>query len=176
MNDKINIGLIGVRGFGQKIASAILDSPKFNLLQCYHYDQDVCQEYAEKYSCASANSLDELMSNKQLDAVGIITPNYLHYEQVILNIYGTEGNVYCDYESLFIQRGRDINRVPSPKEELSFDTNDVIQEEIEEFADAIQGNASVETGFREGLTAILFVEGALKSYAEGCKILLDDID
>lgn len=330
----VRIGLIGVRGFGEKIASIILNSPKLELAQCYHYDRSVCQEYAEKYSCAPAYLLEELMGNEQLDAVAIITPNHLHYEQIImalkndkhvfiekpitksvqtalqvgrklkekenlvfmighsfrrkrvirkikelidegvlgsivtaeinvshggafnwnktmwrwhqstceggplimngvhmsdtleyligpiesassivkklyapteaqdtslslvefesgatgyicnnynipsvlyLNIYGTEGSVFCDFETLFIRRGRDINRVPSPKESVPFEKNDEYEEEIEDFAEAILNKGSVETGFNEGLRAILFVESALKSSSEERKVLLREV-
>ena len=334
MKTKVKIGLIGVRGYGRIIAQAILKVPQLDLAQCYHYDKDVCQEYAGKYSCECADSIEELMSNSAVEAVAIVTPNYLHYGQVLmaldhkkhifvekpvtynvqtaievgerlkstdvvfmvghnfrrkapirkikafidegalgdivtaemngshggafnfdetmwrwhrktceggplimngvhasdtleylvgpiesvssivkklyapteaqdtslslvefesgatgyicnnynipsvkyLNIYGTEGSVFCDFNELYIRRGRDINRVPSPREYVSFGEIDEQVEELTEFAKAILNGTPVETGFNEGLRAILFVEGALGSSSTGRKVLLGDVE
>ena len=334
IDSKVTIGLVGVRGYGRILAQSIMNTPKLQLAQCYHPDSSVSREYANLYSCDFATSLETLMTNEDLDAVAIVTPNHLHYELAtlalenkkhvfvekpiahtlkhalllepvwkksgcalmvghnfrrmglirkikslinegvlgepvtveihsshggafnfdesmwrwhkelcnggplvmigvhmfdtleyllgpilsvssivkklyapteaqdtsvslaefesgavgyicnnynmpsmkFLNIYGTEGCILTDLKRLFIRQGRDINRVPSPSEEVSFEASDGRLEQMRNFADAILNAAPVETGFYEGLRAIRFVEGALRSSEEECTIHLQEIE
>lgn len=79
---KIKIALIGVRGHGEKIASAILKSQNLELFSCFHPQREVAVEYGEKYGCVPFNKLEEMLSSEKIEAAVIATPNHLHYKQM----------------------------------------------------------------------------------------------
>lgn len=79
---KIKIGLVGVRGFGEQIATAILKSPNLQLSACYHPDKSKAEEYAMKYNCRVFSDFDEFLLSPEIQAVALVTPNHLHFEQI----------------------------------------------------------------------------------------------
>src|SRR3989339_1984399 len=82
LDKKIKIALIGVRGHGEKIASAILKSQNLELFACFHLKREVAAEYGEKYNCRSFDKLEDMLGLDEVEAVAIATPNYLHYEHM----------------------------------------------------------------------------------------------
>jgi predicted dehydrogenase len=79
---KIKVALIGVRGYGEKIASAILKSKNLELFSCFHPQWEVAVEYGKKYGCLPFSKLEEMLSLKQIEAAVIATPNHLHYKHM----------------------------------------------------------------------------------------------
>ena len=90
MAAKINLGVIGTGWITQDYVSHSLATGKFSLGAVYSRKQDTAKEFADKYVDQKASlytSVDELASDKNIDAVYIASPNLLHYEQAktILN-------------------------------------------------------------------------------------------
>lgn len=82
MNNKVKIGLVGVRGFGKKITAAILKSSNLELVACFHSDKTVADEYAGKHGSHAFSDFEQFLSSPEIQAVALITPNHLHYEQL----------------------------------------------------------------------------------------------
>lgn len=82
MNKKVKILLIGVRGFGEKIANAITKTESLELSACFHPEKSVADEYALKYNCRSFTDFETALNSSEIGAVALVTPNYLHYEQI----------------------------------------------------------------------------------------------
>lgn len=88
-----------------------------------------------------------------------LSSNYCVPSEKYCFISGTEGAIYIDRDKIYLRLGRDANRVPTQREEISVSPVDTILEELQEFADAILKGKKVETGFHEGL-AVMKVLGA----------------
>ena len=78
-------------------------------------------------------------------------------------ISGTEGVIYIDRDRIFLRLGRDVNRVPTKKEKLTIASVDTVQEELQEFSDAILNGKKVETGFAEGAAVMKVLEACYDS-------------
>ncbi|NQU83656.1 MAG: Gfo/Idh/MocA family oxidoreductase [Parcubacteria group bacterium] len=79
---KTKVLLVGVRGFGEKIADAILKTSNLELSACFHPQKEVADEYSEKYNCKSFTDFEEAILSPEIQAVALVTPNHLHYEQI----------------------------------------------------------------------------------------------
>ena len=82
----VNLGLIGLGGQGEKIASAILACKNLKLVACCHFEKEIADDYAKKYGCLAFISFKKMLQNPLVEAVVIATPNYLHYSQMKLCI------------------------------------------------------------------------------------------
>ncbi|MHC4153149.1 MAG: Gfo/Idh/MocA family protein, partial [Planctomycetota bacterium] len=64
-------------------ARAIKDIPNANLISCYDVDLERAQNLAQNHSCQAMNSLEEILSDKEIDIVTIATPSGSHMEPAI---------------------------------------------------------------------------------------------
>ena len=85
MNKVINFGVVGVGHIGKKHISCIESDPACNLVS-------VCDKKGLKYLHSIGlmqvdkiyySSLNQMLSNKEIDVVSICTPNYLHASMAI---------------------------------------------------------------------------------------------
>lgn len=88
-----------------------------------------------------------------------LSSNYCVPSEKYCFISGTEGVIYIARDKIYLRLGRDANRMPTSKIEIPVKPIDAIQEELQEFADAILHGKKVETGYGEGL-AVMNVVGA----------------
>lgn len=79
---KAVLGIIGVRGYGQKLAEAVLAAKNLHLAACYHPEKETAEEYAGKYHCQPFYNFETMLMDGGIDGVIIATPNHLHYEQM----------------------------------------------------------------------------------------------
>ncbi len=79
---KIRVGIIGLGNHGEKIVSAVLKSKNLELNACCHYKKDEAKKFAEKYKCRYFNNLKTMAFDKDIDAIAIVTPNHLHFQQL----------------------------------------------------------------------------------------------
>lgn len=84
----------------------------------------------------------------------------------ILLIHGTEGVIGIDRDKIHLRIGRDVDRKPSEYEEVSVMPVDTIQEELQEFFLAIEGKATVETGYDEAFNVMMVLECCVRSHLE----------
>ena len=84
--EKVNIGIVGVGGYGQRITDAVLKTENLELVACYHPNKEKVDNYAKKYNCHAFYALEEMLKDDQINGVVIITPNHLHFNQIKLAI------------------------------------------------------------------------------------------
>ncbi len=79
---KVAIGIIGVRGYGQKLAEAAMRTSNLNVAACCHPDRKIANEYSEKYKCRPFYDMEEMSASNEIEGIIIATPNHLHYEHI----------------------------------------------------------------------------------------------
>lgn len=82
-NKRIPVGLVGVGGWGRQYVDILRRSNIFDLRVCFDTNEGILEEVCSSVDCLKANSLEELLACGGLQAVVIVTPNFLHYEQCI---------------------------------------------------------------------------------------------
>ncbi len=80
---KVNIGIAGVANHGQTILRAIGGCESLVLKSCFDVKKEAAAQTAESTGCKLASSYEELVGDKELDAVAIVTPNFVHLEQAV---------------------------------------------------------------------------------------------
>ena len=82
--NNIRIGIAGITNHGNTILNAILAAGNLELVSCFDIKADACREAAERFGLRVAESYDDLVSDPELDAVALVTPNHLHHEETLL--------------------------------------------------------------------------------------------
>jgi UDP-N-acetyl-2-amino-2-deoxyglucuronate dehydrogenase len=83
---KLRFGIIGCGRIAQRHAEHI--NTKGELIAVCDIVQSNADELAERYSCSSYSSIDELLSKeKNIDVIAICTPNGLHAEHTIPRLW-----------------------------------------------------------------------------------------
>ncbi|MBI2062834.1 MAG: Gfo/Idh/MocA family oxidoreductase [Candidatus Yanofskybacteria bacterium] len=97
-------------------------------------------------------------------ATALIEANYNMPSVDVFNIYGTDGVINIADDKMWLRKGRDVNRIPSPSLRVDLKPIDTIAEEINEFFDVIEGKKeNVETGYQEALNALAVIEACWQS-------------
>jgi coenzyme F420 hydrogenase subunit beta len=81
--NRIPVGLVGVGGWGRQYVDSLQKSDLFDLRVCFDTNKEILEEVCSSVGCLEVNSLEELLAVDNLQAVVIVTPNFLHYEQCI---------------------------------------------------------------------------------------------
>lgn len=75
------VASIGIGWWSDVLADAAgRTGGQVEVVSCFTRSEDKRQAFAEKYNCQAATSLDELLSNPELDGVINTTPNHVHLE------------------------------------------------------------------------------------------------
>jgi len=75
------VASIGIGWWSDVLADAAgRTDGQVEVVSCFTRSEDKRQAFAEKYNCQAATSLDELLSNPELDGVINTTPNHVHLE------------------------------------------------------------------------------------------------
>jgi predicted dehydrogenase len=82
-NGQVGIGVIGVGGFGAGMTEKVHESAKLRLVKCFDVSEDARRAAADKYGCAVASSVEDLVSDPSIEGVVVVTPNFTHKEFVI---------------------------------------------------------------------------------------------
>ena len=80
---KFGVGLIGCGAIARCHANAISDIENAKLVAVYDFNYEFGKKFAEEHNCKVYRTLDELLSNSEIDIVNICTPSGLHFEQII---------------------------------------------------------------------------------------------
>jgi len=105
---KLGLGVLGL-GEGRSIISAGVDSALWNVVQLCDMNEELCRQRCQEFGITSyTTSLDELLRNKDVDVVGIYTPDHLHAEHVIQALRAGK-HVICTKPFLNdLSRARDV--------------------------------------------------------------------
>tara|TARA_R110002110_G_scaffold269913_1_gene485616 strand:- start:10484 stop:11458 length:975 start_codon:yes stop_codon:yes gene_type:complete len=79
------------------------------------------------------------------------------------------------FKKAIIRKGRDIKCHPTPDKRIEFEYHDSRKEQLSEFVAAIKNKKKPETGLKEGIRALMFVEACNRSENEGREILLEEL-
>ncbi len=79
----VSIGLVGVANHGRTILRAITGCEKLHLRSCFDVNNEAAAEVAKITECRQASSYDDLVGDDELEAVALVTPNFLHLEQAV---------------------------------------------------------------------------------------------
>jgi len=74
----VRIGLIGCGGMGKSLANALRDVERGELVAVCDTVEDVVRSYAEETGARPYISHEDLLADKDVDAVIVAAPNYLH--------------------------------------------------------------------------------------------------
>jgi predicted dehydrogenase len=80
---RLNIALVGVTNHGQTILRMIRACDKLTLRSCYDIDSEASSRVASETGCKAEKSYDDLLADAGLDAVALITPNFVHLDQAV---------------------------------------------------------------------------------------------
>lgn len=81
--DILSVGLVGVSGHGTTILNAILAAGNLRLHSCYDANASAAAELADRTGALLASGYEEQLADPGLHAVVLVTPNNVHYEQVL---------------------------------------------------------------------------------------------
>lgn len=84
-NDRVNIAVIGIRGMGQSHIQAYQELKNVNVVALCDVDENLFDERVQKFFVAKGLSkpklywdIRQLLEDKDVDAVSIVTPNHWH--------------------------------------------------------------------------------------------------
>lgn len=77
-DDKVGLGSIGLGWWGSELADAVTRSERAEIRSCFSRRTEGRQAFAEKHQCRPAGSLEEMLSNLEIDGVVIATSNQSH--------------------------------------------------------------------------------------------------
>lgn len=78
----VRIAQAGIANHGKTIVNAIRDSGNLTLVACYDIDAAANAKVAKEFSARLAASFDELVSDPDVEAIALVTPNHLHAGQL----------------------------------------------------------------------------------------------
>lgn len=80
--EHVGLGLIGVGWWGSVLATAADQGDASRVLTCYARSEDAREEFAGKHGARAASSLDDLLSDPEVEGVLIATSHQSHRELV----------------------------------------------------------------------------------------------
>jgi len=83
MRSKINLAIIGAGLWGKSHAEVFSNHHLSKLIGVYDINIEKANKFANDFSTKAYNDLNEMLSLKELDAVGIATPDYAHAEVAV---------------------------------------------------------------------------------------------
>jgi predicted dehydrogenase len=91
-------------------------------------------------------------------------------ENYVMNIYGKEASAFYDLHGGL----RLMKRGGKKPEQIEFAKNDAFVDELDEFAAAVRGQGTPETGGEYATRSLAIIRSGIKSAAEGRRILVAD--
>ena len=83
MDKIINVAVVGVNGFGRSHLRAFDANKNSNLVAVCDINEEYAKELGEKYNVAYTTSYDDIINNKEIDAISIALPDQIHCEYVV---------------------------------------------------------------------------------------------
>ena len=80
---KHGFGLIGCGAIARLHAKAISDIDNAKLVAVYDFNYEFGKKFAEEHNCKVYKTLEEFLSDSEVEIVNICTPSGLHHEQII---------------------------------------------------------------------------------------------
>ena len=91
----IDLAIIGFGGWGRRHAISAADSGRFRLRRAVTKDPDDAREFAASHDIRLATEIEEVLSDPEIDAVTVATPNSFHADQIVRSAAAGK-HVYCE--------------------------------------------------------------------------------
>lgn len=95
MSKKINVAVIGVHGFGDYHLKGFHENINANVMAVCDINEAYAKEAGEKYGVPYTTDFEEILNNKEINAVSIALPDQLHCEFVIKALHAGK-DVLCE--------------------------------------------------------------------------------
>jgi len=82
-NSTIRIAQVGVKNHGQTMLRAATETGNLLLISLFDTDVQAAEKAAKEYNVPVSQSYNDILHNRQIDAVSLVTPNHLHAEEVL---------------------------------------------------------------------------------------------
>ncbi|HEY5650252.1 MAG TPA: Gfo/Idh/MocA family oxidoreductase [Acidimicrobiia bacterium] len=82
MTERVGLGSIGLGWWGKELATAVGSVEGADIVSCFARREEGRREFADKFDCRSAESLDELLADPEVDGVLVATSHESHRELV----------------------------------------------------------------------------------------------
>ena len=76
----MNVACIGMGWWSDVLADAIMRSGRMKIAACYSRSRDKREAFARKYACTAAESYEEILGDRRIEAIINTTPNSVHLE------------------------------------------------------------------------------------------------
>ncbi len=86
VNGKIGFGIVGLGSISQTHALALRQQPDCCLVAGFHKNREKAEKWAAEYGCRAYCSLEDLLSDPEIDAVSITTPSGSHLDPALAAI------------------------------------------------------------------------------------------
>ncbi len=80
---KVGLGVIGLGAFGQNHVKVYAEHPQAELVAVCDIKEDLTKKTAERYGVEGYTDYHEMLKNPGLEAVSVVTPDFLHRNPVI---------------------------------------------------------------------------------------------
>lgn len=115
-------------------------------------------------------------------ARGVLSSSYVSPKSFYLRLYGSEANLHYETDMSIWPKAELMDaatkltlQAKSGEETISFDSRDMLVEELDEFARCMRGEAVPGTGAREALAALQVILGAIASHEGGQIISIEEL-
>ncbi|MEE9275435.1 MAG: Gfo/Idh/MocA family oxidoreductase [bacterium] len=78
----VRVASIGMGWWSDVLADAVQRTPKLEIVSCFTRSPEKRAAFAEKYGCAAAADLDEILNDPSVEGLLVTTPNNVHLESV----------------------------------------------------------------------------------------------
>jgi predicted dehydrogenase len=79
----VKVACIGIGWWSDVLADAIQRSGKLEIASCYSRSEDKRRKFAAKYGCRAAQSFEEILGDRSIEALINTTPNSVHLETTL---------------------------------------------------------------------------------------------
>ncbi|WP_053365944.1 Gfo/Idh/MocA family protein [Bacillus sp. FJAT-27245] len=92
---KINVGIIGTGGIGERVMNAFLAHPDTDILEVFDGNAERLAEISKKYGIAAADDYRALFDNPDINLIYIAVPPKFHH-QYVMDALRSGKNVLCE--------------------------------------------------------------------------------
>ena len=78
MGEKVRLGSVGLGWWGGSLADAATLSGEAEIVSCFARTESARQQFADRYSCRVAGSLEEILASDDVDGLLVATPHSTH--------------------------------------------------------------------------------------------------
>jgi predicted dehydrogenase len=79
----MNVACLGMGWWSDVLADAIQKSGKMKIVSCFSRSREKREKFAAKYGCTAADSYEQILADKKVEAIINTTPNSVHRETTV---------------------------------------------------------------------------------------------